>query len=106
MTGGVAMPHRCTYRTAALLVLTFVSGLLGGCQTQEKRYTLRGRVVAKSPGTEQISVAGEKIPGFMAAMIMPYPVKDPQGLAAVEAGDQITADVVLKNDETYWLERV
>jgi protein SCO1/2 len=100
------MPHRCTYRIAALVLLTFVTGVLGGCQTQEKRYTLRGRVVAKSSGTGQLSVAGEKIPGFMTAMIMPYPVKDPQGLAAVEAGDQITADVVLKNDETYWLERV
>jgi protein SCO1/2 len=100
------MPHRYRYRTAALLVLTSVSGVLGGCQTQEKHYTLRGRVVAKSPHTGQLSVAGEKIPGFMAAMIMPYPVKDLQGLAAVEAGDQITADVVLKNDETYWLERI
>jgi protein SCO1/2 len=90
----------------ALTLLAVVLGMLNGCQTQEKHYVLRGRVVGKSSGTGQISVDGEKIPGFMTAMTMPYPVKDPQGLAAVEPGDRITADVVLKGDETYWLEHL
>jgi protein SCO1/2 len=88
----------------ALLVVAL--SMLGGCKAREKHFTLRGRVVAKSASTEQLSVDGETIAGFMAAMIMPYPVKDPKGLAAVEPGDQITADVVLTSDETYWLEHL
>ena len=100
------MSHRLRYPIAVLLVLAFVSGVLGGCQPQEKHYTLRGRVVAKSAVTGQLTVDNDNIPGFMRAMIMPYPVKDPQGLAAVEPGDRITADVVVKNNDNYWLERL
>ena len=99
------MSHRFGYPTV-LLVLAFVSGALIGCQPQEKRYTLRGRVVAKSAATGQLSVDNENIPGFMPAMIMPYPVKDPQGLAGVEPGDRITADVVVKSNDNYWLEQL
>jgi protein SCO1/2 len=65
---------------------------------------LRGRIVAK--GTEQLSVNGENIPGFMAAMTMPYPVRDPAGLAAVQPGDRITADIVVKSNDDYWLEHL
>ena len=94
--------HGCT----AIILLVAALTLLGGCQPQEKHYTLRGRVVAKSAVNGQLTVDNDNIPGFMQAMIMPYPVKDPQGLAEVEPGDRITADVVVKNNDNYWLERL
>jgi protein SCO1 len=99
------MMHKRFYGIVALTLLAVLLAVLNGCQTQEKHYVLRGRVVDKSAGAGQLSVDGENIPGFMAAMIMPYSVKDPEGLAKVKPGDRITADVVVKNNN-YWLERL
>jgi protein SCO1/2 len=48
----------------------------------------------------------EAIPNFMAAMIMPYPVKDPAILEKIKAGDTITADVVMQEGNGYWLENI
>ena len=90
----------------SLILLATALSLIVGCQTQEKHYTLSGRVVAKSPSAGQLSVDGDNIPGFMPAMIMPYPVKDTQGLAAVEPGDRITANVVVRNNDDYWVDHI
>jgi protein SCO1/2 len=92
-------------RTVQIL-MTAVLGLLAGCGTQGKHYALKGRVVAKSADTGQLTVSHDTIPGFMMAMTMPYPVKDDRGFNAVQPGDQITADVVVKGNANYWLEHV
>ncbi len=79
--------------------------LLAGCgtqapapapqgQEQERRFALRGTVVSIDRPQQQIVVDHGDIPGFMAAMAMPYPVKEPALLDAAAPGDQITADVV------------
>lgn len=78
--------------------------ILGGCQNPDKHYALRGRVISKDVSAQQITVDNEDIPGFMPAMTMPYPVKDPQGLNAVQPGDKISADVVVR--EGYWLQHL
>jgi protein SCO1 len=98
--------HKRLRRRAVFILAGVVLGFLCGCGTQEKHYVLKGRIVAKSPTAGQLSVDGEDIPGFMPAMTMPYPVKDPQGLATVEPGDRITADVVVQNSNSYWLEHL
>lgn len=72
-----------------------------------KRYPLQGEVVAKSPAAGEITVNHGDIPGFMAAMAMPYRVKDPAAIQQVEPGDRIAADVVVSSDPSnYWLENV
>jgi protein SCO1/2 len=91
--------------SVVILAVTLLA-IAGGCQKQEKHYTLHGLIVAKGDSTPLLSVDNDDIPGFMPAMTMPYPVKDPQGLAAVEPGDQITADVVVKSSDDYWLEHI
>jgi protein SCO1/2 len=63
-------------------------------QSAEKHYHLEGTVVSIDRQQKRIVVDGKDIPGFMAAMTMPYPVADDQTLDRVKAGDQITADVV------------
>jgi len=79
-----------------------------GCQSQnqEKHYSLKGRVMAKDASTQQITVDNEDIPGFMPAMTMPYPVKDPKGLNTVQPGDVISADVVVRTGQGYWLQNL
>ena len=105
------------------LVIVLVSGLgVTGCKNESKpdnqqrqalekqenkRYNLRGQVVAKDVAAKEITVRHEEIPGFMAAMTMPYKVKDPAIVQAVEPGDKIVAEVVVPSDGSdYWLENV
>jgi protein SCO1/2 len=69
--------------------------------TSEKRHTLTGRVVSIDKSTHSINVDGDEIPGFMAAMTMPYQVKDAGALEKLSPGDQIKAEIVMGNDGAY-----
>jgi protein SCO1/2 len=69
--------------------------------TTAKRYNLTGRVVSIDKSTRSINVDGDEIPGFMAAMTMPYQVKDAGVLEKLSPGDQIKAEIVMGNDGAY-----
>ena len=91
----------------ALLLAALVAGL-GGCgkkeqtpQEQVKRYKLVGKIVEVQASQNTLIIDGQEIPGFMAAMIMPYPVRDAKWMANLGAGDEITADVVVASDGAY-----
>jgi protein SCO1 len=95
----------------ALIVLLFVVGAgLASCkkseqapaaQPQAKRYHLVGKVVSIDQQQATLNVDGQEIPGFMAAMTMPYPVHDAKSLSSLNPGDEITADVVVSSDGAY-----
>jgi protein SCO1/2 len=97
---------RMRLRIPTVALLLSLMGLFGGCQIAGRRYRLRGTVLAKDVDAQTLTVDHEAIPGFMAAMAMPYPVRDPSGLNAVEPGDKIAADVVVMSNRSYWLEHV
>jgi protein SCO1/2 len=63
--------------------------------TSVKRYILTGRVVSIDKPNQSINVEGDAIPGFMAAMTMPYQVKDASVLEKISPGDQIKAEIVV-----------
>jgi len=68
-------------------------------QSQEaKRYHLKGKIVAIKAATNALAIDAEDIPGFMAAMTMDYAVHSAQSLNGLNAGDEITADVVVPAD--------
>ena len=46
-------------------------------QAQDRYSTLQGTVISIDRPEQRIVVDHEEIPGFMAAMAMPYPVADP-----------------------------
>jgi protein SCO1/2 len=69
--------------------------------TTAKRYNLTGRVVSIDKPAHSVSVDGDEIPGFMAAMTMPYQVKDASVLDKLSPGDQIKAEIVMGNDGAY-----
>jgi protein SCO1/2 len=69
--------------------------------TTAKRYNLTGRVVSIDKPAHSINVDGDEIPGFMAAMTMPYQVKDPTVLEKLSPGDQIKAEIVMTDDGAY-----
>jgi protein SCO1/2 len=70
-----------------------------------KRYQLKGKVVSVDKRANMVNVDGEDIPGFMSAMVMPYTVKPASELDKLSAGDAITADVVVQDDNS-WLENI
>jgi protein SCO1 len=69
--------------------------------TTAKRYNLTGRVASIDKPSHSINVDGDEIPGFMAAMTMPYQVKDAGTLDKVAPGDRIKAEIVVGNDGAY-----
>lgn len=71
----------------------------------EKRYHLQGTVVQIDKAQQHLVIDHGDIPGFMAAMTMPYPVADAKTLDMVSVGDQVTADVVV-TDSKVQLENV
>ena len=66
-----------------------------------KRYHLTGRVVSVDKPNQSINVDGDEIPGFMAAMTMPYQVKDRSVLDKVAPGDHIEAEIAVGNDSAF-----
>lgn len=65
-----------------------------------KRYKLVGKIVSIDASQKTLNVDGQDIPGFMAAMVMPYPVLHASQLDGLEPGDEITADVVVNEDDS------
>jgi protein SCO1/2 len=70
-----------------------------------KRYHLKGKVVSIEKQAKMVNVDSEAIPGFMDAMTMPYQVRPESELDKLAPGDEITADVVVQDDNG-WLESI
>ena len=103
-------------RSKAVLVALLAVGMMGcssskpqptvsstqpAADSEVKRYHLEGTVVSIDRQQKRVIVDGKDIPGFMAAMTMPYPVVDDQTLDRVKPGDQITADIVAAGNDTH-----
>lgn len=90
-------------QTARLLLCTFLLAPAGCRQSKpalpsastQRSFPVRGRVVATDPGTGQITLDHEAIPGYMEAMIMPYKLAQPETIGELHPGDRITAHLVL-----------
>jgi protein SCO1 len=91
-----------------VMALTVAILLPAGCSrlSSYRRYELKGLIVDKNAAAYEITVEHEDIPGFMAAMTMPYEVRDAAGIQQVQIGDQITADVIVASPTRYWLQNL
>ena len=96
--------HRKTQITLLTLVAAFVL-IPAACKKapapQAKRYHLVGTVISVDTAHGSANIDGQEVPGFMGAMAMPYPVHNSRALAALSPGDQITADIVVTDTDTY-----
>jgi len=66
-----------------------------------RQYQLQGQILEVKPDSNEVLVKHEDIPGFMPAMTMPYKVQDAKVLAGKEAGDLITATLVVGETEAH-----
>jgi protein SCO1/2 len=101
--------NRTSIRILVLGVVVASLGALAGCRrssANEKRYELKGKVVAVEKDKRLVTIAHEEIKGYMPGMTMPFTIKDdwPFEIPLVP-GDQITATLVV-DGSTSWLEDV
>ena len=94
----------CTWFVAILALM------LGACsgeapQVDRREFTLQGQILSVSADHTQAVVKHEDIPGFMAAMTMPYHARDPKDFESLKPGDLITATLVVLTSDAY-LEKV
>jgi protein SCO1/2 len=93
-------------RFVAFIFVVCVPLLFSSCKNSPTTYTLTGRVISKQPDTQQLIIDNDDIPGFMAAMTMPYAVKDADGFRRVQPADVIRANVVVEQPGKFWLEHL
>jgi hypothetical protein len=113
MLNTVRPSARAVFLMAAILTGLSLSVSLAGCSSPQpakqaqgpRRYALQGRVVSVEKAKLQVVVDGENVPGFMMPMTMPYSVKSPHLLDALSPEDQVTADIVV-NENDVWLENI
>ena len=92
------------FGTLALICLLAL-GLASCARPEEKatRYDLKGQVVSVDRTKGEVVLDHEEIPGYMAAMRMPFKVKDAETLGTLGTGDEVQAALVV-TDTDYWLE--
>ncbi|MBA3243352.1 MAG: SCO family protein [Acidobacteria bacterium] len=89
------------------MALLLAGSLMTGCSKNagaERRFQLKGRVVAVDLTKGKLEVDHEEIPGYMPAMRMPFPLADTDVLKSIESGDEIQATLVV-DDLGYRLEQ-
>lgn len=75
--------------------------------SEPQRYELKGKVTKIEKEKNRLTVAHEKIAGFMEAMTMDFAVKDNAGFGQVQVGDTIQATLVYNPaDNRTWLENI
>ncbi|HEV3166555.1 MAG TPA: copper-binding protein, partial [Isosphaeraceae bacterium] len=68
---------------------TLSKGEAATSQEQTKDYRLVGTVVEVDPKALEIKIKHEAIPGYMPAMTMSFPIKKPELLEDLHAGDEV-----------------
>lgn len=71
-----------------------------------RHFTLKGKVISVDKIKLKVNVAHEKIPDFMEAMTMPFPLYDRDVLDTLKKDDEIKAELIVNGDDDYWLENV
>ena len=83
--------------------------LLGACgrNADEKgspplnRYSIHGEVMRLEPEGKLATIRHQKIEGYMDAMTMTFPVKDPQEFSALQLGNCIDGTVFVQGDSLW-----
>lgn len=103
-----------TKKSFAFFIIIFLSVFLSACEKQAakneasqdaKRYDLTGKVIAVDKPKKEITVAHDEVKDYMPPMTMVFKVKEDWAIDVLNAGDMISASLVVDKD-TYWLESI
>jgi protein SCO1/2 len=98
----LSMRHFCLLAVIALVLFAGVSCQPGG-SANEKRYDLKGKVVAVNKAAKTATIDHEEIVGYMDAMAMDFEIKRASDLEIIKPGSQITGTLVV-SDTSSWVE--
>lgn len=87
------------------LVIALVFGVTGSALAQKgkgKEHVFHGKVEKVDEKAKTLTVNGESVPGWMAAMTMMYAVDNKDVVAKLKAGDEITAKVYDGDQQTLY----
>jgi protein SCO1/2 len=86
--------------------------ILAGCgrsgdtpKPDNRKYPVLGKVVALDENKSRLTLDHQAIPGFMAAMTMSYPVKDPKEAKDLQPGDEIQCELIVDGPQM-WLQKI
>ncbi|MGH9969889.1 MAG: SCO family protein [Pyrinomonadaceae bacterium] len=100
--------NKALKQLTAVILLICVLTSFSSCRrhsSTEKRYDLKGKVLAVEKDKHLITVAHEDIKDFMPAMTMPFTLRDDWAYEILTTGDQITATLVVDGTQS-WLENI
>ena len=97
--------RRAVATTAAILGLASLLALACGGDDGLQRFELVGTVVSADPESRQLTIAHDEIPGFMAAMTMPFEADADWVYEVARGGERITATLVYDGTRA-WLEEI
>ena len=85
-----------------LLSIALLTGALA-CNRQPppKQYELQGQILGIEPSRNEVLIKHSDITGFMPGMTMPFKVGDAKLLSGKEAGDLVTATLVVGEVDAY-----
>jgi len=100
--------RRTTPPIVITLFFALCTAMLGSAckprrNANEKRYDLKGKVVAVNKQERTATITHEDIKGYMPAMTMPFKVKSDADLELLKPGDQVTGTLVV-DDVSSWVE--
>jgi protein SCO1/2 len=97
-------------RVSRLAIIAFIVVVGAGslaCQrfskSSERRYEMKGKVVAVDKTAGKVTIAHKEIAGYMGAMVMPFTMKDNWALGVLVPGDEVQATLVVDGASS-WLE--
>jgi protein SCO1/2 len=85
------------------VLLLFAVGCGPRRPVNEKRYPLKGKVIAVNKNERTATIKHEDIPNYMPGMTMPFKIKNAADLEMLKAGDEVTATLVVTDVES-WIE--
>ena len=77
----------------------------GGEATNVRMFPAKGVVKELNPDNKTVVISHEAISNYMAAMTMPFKVKDPKELAGLQRGDEISFRLQVTETES-WVDRI
>lgn len=90
-------------RSIFLLLLAICLG--GSCSRNEKRYDLKGKVIAVEKEKSLVTIHHEDVKGYMPGMTMPFTVPSKADLEILAPDDEVTATLVIDGSHS-WLENL
>jgi protein SCO1 len=98
---------RSRSKRACLFPLLLVAVVFSACgprrSANEKRYPIKGKVIAVNQADHTVTIEHEDIVGYMPGMTMPFKIKNDADMAMVKPGDQLTGTLVV-DDLSTWVE--